>query len=213
MTTFTPGAKRITVIVAMTIATAVAVSAIHAVTPATQPATADLLPPLATSPLPSAKATVVPVPYRPIMPPAMVSHAPRLLALDAPHPLRATPAIDVPPLAASTSALPAAAKLPAGPPIRSSSADVSAVPVGTIAEKPDTGRSTLRTDPSAGMVQSGALIVSPPSRTTSAAAQLLAIPDPSHQPGFIPTPAPASEDPPAASIDRPGPTTLLVTGK
>jgi hypothetical protein len=182
--------------------------------PATQPATTgNLLPPLVTAPAPSRKANVVAVPYRPVLPQAVVSHDPRLMPADASHPLHARPAVDLPPLASSSAPLPAEPQLPVGPPPRIPEADTSAIPVATIAAKPDLGRATLRSDPTSALAPSGALLLTAPPRTISPPAQLLIIPDPAHQPGHIPTPKPAEEDPPAPSLDRPGPTTLPVTGK
>ncbi|HET6246347.1 MAG TPA: hypothetical protein VFE47_01515 [Tepidisphaeraceae bacterium] len=204
--------RRITTITATAVATALAVSALLAA-PATQPAGPDPLPPQTTAPARSPKANLVPVPYRPVLPPAVVSRDPRMVPADRSHRLHAEAAIDLPPLADSSSPLPGEPALPAGPAIRITSDDPAALPVDTIAALPDTGRPSLQTDPTTGLTESGALMVKPPPRKTPPPAQWLSIPDPAHQVGYVPTPVAAAEDAPVMTLDRPGPTTLPVSGK
>jgi hypothetical protein len=180
-----------------------------AAAPATQPAN---LPPSVTSPIPAAKSTLVPAPYRPWLPPARLSREPRIAPSDRQHALHPRRALDLPPLAESPAALPAAPQLEVGPPIHIVSVDPSALPVATIAAKADAGTPVLATDPTLDLAPSGALTVSPPPRQLSPAALVLPIPDPAHQAGAIPLAPPEQEAAPVTTLDRPGPTTLP-TGK
>src|SRR5262249_27336894 len=67
--------------------------------PSTQPAT---LPPIATSPAPAARSTLVPTPFRPWLPSVRATVQPRTTSSDGQHRLRPRPALDLPPLAEAT---------------------------------------------------------------------------------------------------------------
>jgi hypothetical protein len=176
--------------------------------PATQPAN---LPPTVTAPLVLPKSTVAPVPYRPVLPPARAPHEPRVARSDGQHALRSRPAVDVPPLADSSTDLPAAPTLDAGPPVRVIASDPSALPVATIAARPDNGSATFATDLTLELATPGALVFFAPPRIIPPPPLLLPIPDPSHQAGAIATAPQADDGAPASNLERPAPTTLPVT--
>lgn len=180
-----------------------------AAAPATQPALRVNLPPAA-APAPASKSTIVPVPYRPWLPPARTPAAPRLAKSDGQHALRPRPALDVPPLAEAPGELPSAPELPVGPPIHLPSRDPAELPVATIAARADGGNPTLATDPTLDLALPGALLFSPPPRVAQPPTLLLPIPDPSHQSGAIPANQPATEDAPLTTLDPPGQITFAV---
>jgi hypothetical protein len=180
-----------------------------AAAPATRPAQrVDL--PSAASPATSAKSTIVPIPYRPWLPPARTPGLPRVAPSDGQHALRPRPALDIPPLAESSGDLPSEPQLQVVPPVRIAARDPADLPVATIAAKADGGNPTLATDPTLDLAPPGALVLSPPPRMTQPAPLLLPIPDPSHQSGAVPASQPATENAPLTTFDPPGPTTLPV---
>ncbi len=171
--------------------------------PTTQPHDSANLPPTVTSPEPSAKPTIVAVPYRPYMPPARVTKEPRMLAADGQHSLKARRALDLPPVAQYAVDVPAEPQLAAGPAIQIVIPTSATIPVATLAASADTGRATLATDPTGTMAPASALAFTAPPRATSPAPLLVSIPDPTRQPGALPAPAPTAEDSPVRSLDRP----------
>jgi hypothetical protein len=181
--------------------------------PTSQPS-ADPLPVLATSPEKGTKATVVPIPVRPFMPPAVTAHNPRLLPGDAQHPLKAGRSNDLPAVADRTlQDLPAVPQLPVGPPVRIGSVNSADIPVATIAAHPDTARTTLQTDPTQNIAVAAALLVTPPPRIVPAPFLLLTIPDPSHQAGDIPESRLDQKSIPEVDLDRPALPPLAVDAK
>ncbi|MDB5334332.1 MAG: hypothetical protein JWP03_5483 [Phycisphaerales bacterium] len=175
--------------------------------PSAQAAPDTVLPPMATAPQPSPRASAVPVPYRPWLDPARSNAEPRMLPKDGLHPLRARAALDVPPVAQSSAGLPASVLLPAAPPVRIATPSSGDAPVSVVA-KPDTGRPTLVTDDTLDLAPPGALELTPPPRSASAPFLLLAIPDPTRQAGAVPAPRTTKEDAPVPSFDRPTRPTL-----
>src|SRR5438270_702410 len=120
-------------VVASAVAVAIAGSAIiRGAAPATQPTAASLLGTMSVAPQPSARATLVAMPFRPVLPKTVVQREPRLLRGDAPHALHAHKAVDRPPLADASASAPLQANLPAGPLIKVPTIDASAIPVATL---------------------------------------------------------------------------------
>src|SRR5947208_718539 len=83
--------------------------------PATQPTSVKTLPPMATAPESSSSATIAPMTYRPVLPPARASREPRMLLKDVQHPLRNRPAVDVPFAMQASAELPSVTLLQVGP--------------------------------------------------------------------------------------------------
>ncbi|MDB5354260.1 MAG: hypothetical protein JWN24_713 [Phycisphaerales bacterium] len=179
----------------------------HAWTAPARQVADDVLPPMANEPQPAARGTVVPVPYRPVLDPARANVEPRLLSKDGIHPLRSRPATDIPPVAQTSASLPTPINLPAAPRMRWASPDPADVSAIAGPATPDAGRPSASTDDTLTLAPPGALEMTPPPRQVPAPFLLLALPDP-RAGGEIPTPAPAREDPPVPSFDRPAKPTL-----
>jgi len=196
---------------ALTIAGGLLLGSAIAAGPTTQPLESRVLPPLATLPEVSPSSNVVAVPYRPYLDRVRTAREPLMLKSDGQHPIHARPAVDVPPLAQGGEALPASPTLAAGPGMQITIATSATIPVATLASANDAGRPTLATDPTLDLAPATALEASPPPRSAPPPPLPLTIPDPSRQPGAIPVPQAASEDPPVMNLDRPSAPVLTIS--
>src|SRR5688500_9480567 len=170
--------------------------------------------PVASSAPPPPPTTILPLPYRTWLPPAGGPSAPRPLAGESARPMRAGPALDVPPLAdAAAPPAPSPVRPPAVAPPAVASPEPGRMPVTAVASG---AAPRVLADPvTERAVRASAQAVTaaaPPLRETPAPFLKLAIPDPSPVAGGpeLRNP-PADQDPPVTAPGRPARVTLEET--
>jgi len=159
----------------------------------------------------SSPTAIVPAPFRTWLPAPVTSDQPRRLPGDQVRPLRAGPALDVPPVADAAVLLapPARVRLPGVLPPAIASPDPAHVPVDSIAVRATLGDRADVEDPTAQEAARSVTAATPPLRQTPAPFLKLSIPDPSPLAGApalkIPPP---DDDPPVTAPGLPARVTL-----